>query len=197
VTPRLVGDNSGKVDHQDMASGQGGTVDMPDQIPQGFFETPAGIPNPAIGGIDVAFTFWAVGQPAAVRAKLGLDLNISVIRFRASLPSYPGWTYEGYMTPVSGHEPPEAPTIDCWQLARYPIQGVLRHRRVCHEGSALSLEVRWHPETGETNAMVWPSTLPLKIADKYRATALRLLREVERRGRRSGPDGFKDTQEFG
>jgi hypothetical protein len=66
---------------------------------------------------------------------------------------------------------------------------------VYHEGSRFSLEIRWDPKKRGIIRTEYPCTLSRKDADKYRATALKLL-QVEQRGRRRGPDSFKDAQEF-
>jgi hypothetical protein len=71
-----------------------------------------------------------------------------------------------------------------------------RRRVVCTETPDMYLDVRWHPERGETNALVWPSHIPDKAEDRFKARARKLLQKVEARGRRPGPYGFKDAQEF-
>jgi hypothetical protein len=65
-----------------------------------------------------------------------------------------------------------------------------------HEESGFSLKILWHPKKGEIITTEHPRTLSFKAADKYRATALKLLQEVEKRGRPNGPAGFKDAQAF-
>src|SRR5262245_49987170 len=176
---------------------------MPGPIPQGFVETSKGVPNPAAGGSDAMLVFLTVDQQVAVRAELGIDLDIVVNRVRLSPPSYPGFTYECDMTLADAATPPEAPTLLWYWPSRPPLiqmgleynnqvarasspvyyvqmQMVLWRRRVYHEGNAFSVQVRWHPKTGEITTITYPSNMPLETADNHRATALKLRREVER-----------------
>jgi len=188
---------------------------------------------------------WAVGQPAAVRAELGLGLDITIFVVTLSPPAYPGYAYITEMSPATTPmvvpqrryrvmrkkmppradegtgcwPPPGAPTLlwywpshsplvqkdlkDGDQVARaesavsyFPMEMVLWRRRVYHGESTFSLEIRWHPKTGEIIRTEHPRTLPFKAADKYRATAFKLLQKVEGRGRRKGPAGFDDDQDF-
>jgi hypothetical protein len=116
-----------------------------------------------------------------------------------------GYTYElvGTDPPpeTSGTEPtfifpnmvmphmPHISSLDIFFLVAY-------RRRITHRETPVYLEARWHPGTGETNALVWPPPIPLKTAHTYGATALKLLQKVEGRGRRKGPAGFDDYQDF-
>jgi hypothetical protein len=109
-----------------------------------------------------------------------------------------GWqgvTFEVVGTCVEPTDLPEAPQFTDGFSEAHPFTIIAWRRRVYHEGSGFSLEICWHPKTGEITRTEHPRTLSLKDADKYRATAFKLL-QVEQRGRRRGPDGFKDAQEF-
>ena len=109
-----------------------------------------------------------------------------------------GWqgvTFEVVGTVVEPTDPPEAPRFTDRLSEAHPFTIIAWRRRVYHEGSGFSLEIRWDPKKREIIRTEHPCTLSLKDADKYRATALKLL-QVEQRGRRRGPDGFKDAQEF-
>jgi len=143
----------------------------------------------------------------ALRTALGMppDAVLAVLRFDEpedwqSLGYPVAWQDYGFElvgTPALPTSPPEAPRF-VWSDMRSPERHVIIawRRRLYVRGTPLYIETRWHPETGETNGMVWPSNMPLKTADKHRATALKVLREVEKRGRPPGPDGFTDAQEF-
>jgi hypothetical protein len=75
------------------------------------------------------------------------------------------------------------PNSPVWDV---PTQMIIWRRRAYHEGSAFSVQVRWHPKTGEITTIAFPSNMPLETSDNHRATALNLLREVERGGRPLG-----------
>jgi hypothetical protein len=107
-----------------------------------------------------------------------------------------GVTFEVVGTCIEPTDPPDAPRFTDGFSYAHSFTIIAWRRRVYHEESSFSLEIRWHPKTGEIIQTKHPRTLPLITADKHRAAALQLLQEVERRGRRSGPAGFKDAQEF-
>jgi hypothetical protein len=124
-------------------------------------------------------------------------------------------------TPPRMHEattPPEAPTMrlylplrspriqmapgDSHQVAhanspvydKVPTQMIIWRRRAYHEESAFSVQIRWHPKTGEITTVTYPSIMLLETADNHRATALKLLREVERGGRPFGTRYYSRDQ---
>jgi len=55
---------------------------------------------------------------------------------------------------------PSSPVYDL------PTQMIIWRRRVYHEESAFSLEIRWHPKKGEIITTEHPRTLPFKAADE-------------------------------
>jgi hypothetical protein len=64
------------------------------------------------------------------------------------------------------------------------------------EPPGVSVEVRWHPEQRETLGLVCPLHVKPEAISQFVALGRKRLQDVERRGRRRGPDGFKDAQEF-
>jgi hypothetical protein len=77
-----------------------------------------------------------------------------------------------------------------------PVSIVIRRRRVYCQGIAAYIEARGDPRMGETRIdIIGANYLPDK--DVLRALKGRhLLRKIERRGRRRGPAGFDDDQDF-
>src|SRR5262249_6369902 len=83
-----------------------------------------------------------------------------------------------------------------------PAPYIAWRRRVIHPPNPLYLEAHWCQAQGKTVLMP-QGELWLDASPRERAAALqelhqglRLLHGLETRGRRHGPTGFKDTQEF-
>jgi hypothetical protein len=78
-----------------------------------------------------------------------------------------------------------------------PLTVIAWRRRLYHEAHAgVCLEVRWHPATSETNALIWPSHVPHATAANHITPGLRLLRDVERRGQQWRPPSASEREAF-
>jgi hypothetical protein len=113
-----------------------------------------------------------------------------------------GFTYQAFCTYEAPETPPEAPRFFfvSQQSANFQSSGGLQliawRRRVYSEKSPLYVEARWHPRHGESIDLKGMRDDPgLKGVVEARR-AVKLLQAVEKRGRRSGPAGFRDLQEF-
>jgi hypothetical protein len=147
------------------------------------------------------------GFPDDARAELGIPLDSYLFKltldFKSVRDAPRDW--QGYTWELVGTIPLPESTFERNRFALPVFAGygapdsaivVWRRRVYWEEPPGVYVEVRWHPTMGETHAMVWPSHVPLNTVHEYMANGLKLLRELERRGRRPGPDGFDDAQEF-
>lgn len=108
-----------------------------------------------------------------------------------------GWCLEVIGTKAEDPVPPDAFQWTDMFSVEHPMIIIAWRRRVYWTGVAHGhLEVRWHPDTGVTNHMVWPSTIPDKVAKTFLAKARQLLGAIDGRGRQPGPEGFDDAQEL-
>jgi hypothetical protein len=156
-----------------------------------------GVVDPAIAS-EVDISFDPPDVPHPIRDELGIPLNRYLFFVVLTDPlSWDGYTYE-----LVGTDPlPETSgTMPTFRFPNMVMPGipflVAYRRRITHRETPVYLETRWHPETGETNALVWLPHIPLKTAHTYGAIARKLLQKVEGRGRRRGPAGFDDYQDF-
>jgi hypothetical protein len=151
--------------------------------------------DPAIArDLDISFDLPGTSHP--LREELGISRGRFLVFVRLTDPfGYLGYTFE-----IVGTDPP--PTLaDTAPTFRFPNLAMLElivayQRRVTHIETSIYLEKCWHPEQGETDHLSWPSVIPRKTINSYEATARKLLQKVEARGRRKGPTGFRDIQEF-
>jgi hypothetical protein len=114
-----------------------------------------------------------------------------------------GFTYQALCTYEAPEMPPDAPRLclfgprlqgDYYELL--PIQLIAWRRRVYSDKSPLYVEARWDPRHGESIDLKGMRDDPgLKGVVEARRAG-KLLQAVEKRGRRSGPAGFRDLQEF-
>ena len=111
-----------------------------------------------------------------------------------------GFTYQALCTYEAPETPPDAPRLclfgprlqgDYYELL--PIQLIAWRRRVYSDKSPLYVEARWDPRHGESIDLKGMRDDPgLKgVAEARRA--MKLLLEVEKRGRPSGPNGLGVT----
>jgi hypothetical protein len=167
-----------------------GPVPLPRPVPQGLSVQ-------ALGTFSMQLTNLELASPEthdAVVIELGIPRRALLYQGMLIEPlGRQGVTFEVVGTCIEPTDPPEAPRFTDGLSEAHSFTIIAWRRRVYHEESGFSLEIRWHPKTGEIIQTKHPRTLPLITADKHRAAALQLLQEVERRGRRSGPAGFKDT----
>lgn len=113
------------------------------------------------------------------------------------------FTYQAFCIYETPATPPDAPRLclfgpllkgDYYELL--PIQLIAWRRRVYSEKSPLYVEACWHPRRGESIDLKGMRDDPgLKGVVEARRAG-KLLQAVEKRGRRSGPAGFTDAQEF-
>jgi hypothetical protein len=169
---------------------------------------PVPLPRPVPPGISVqglgTFGFQLTNlelAPLETHDAVVIELGIprSALLYQGTLIEPLGWhgyTFEVVGTCIEPTDPPEAPRFTDGLSEAHSFTIIAWRRRVYHEESAFSLEIRWHPKTREISKTEHPRTLPRKTADKHRATALKLLQKVEGRGRRKGPAGFGDDQDF-
>jgi len=73
---------------------------------------------------------------------------------------------------------------------------VVWYRRVYLEEPGVSVAIRWYPHREEQMELTLPSRLPHKHGTRYLTAGLQLLRDLEGRGRPTGPAGFSDVHEF-
>jgi hypothetical protein len=71
---------------------------------------------------------------------------------------------------------------------------VWRRRAYLADVPGFAVELRWHPEAEEQRVCICPSTLPPQTALKHEVAGLRLLQDLERRGRPPG-SGYYPTRE--
>jgi hypothetical protein len=147
---------------------------------------------------EVDISFDPPDVPHPIRDELGIPLDRYL--FFVVLTDPLGW--DGYTYELVGTDPPPetSGTMPTFRFPNMVMPGipflVAYQRRITHRETPVYLEACWHPETGETNRLVWPPHIPLKTAHTYGATALKLLRKVGGRGRPPGPRGFRDEEEF-
>jgi hypothetical protein len=149
------------------------------------------------------------GDADAARAELDIPLSSFLFRLTldfSTVPSAPH-VWQGVVWELIGaYPPPETtfqryrmrlPVFADWPDDQHPHSVVVWRRRVYFTAARyLYFEWRWHPLTGETHALVTPPTVPPPEVAGYWQRGLTLMRRTERRGRRPGPDGFEDAQEF-
>jgi hypothetical protein len=78
---------------------------------------------------------------------------------------------------------------------QFNIPGIVQWQRRVYlaEPAGVSVAVRWHPHREEDTILVMPSTLDPTDAARYLRDGLRLLRDLDRRGRRRN-SGYYPTQ---
>jgi hypothetical protein len=166
---------------------------------------PIPLPRPVPPGISVqalgTFGFELINgelQDALVWAELGIPHNALVYRCMLRDPL----DCQGYSVEVVGPraeptDPPDAPRFVDMFSQENPLTVIAWRRRLYPEAHAgVYLEVRWHPATGETNALVWPSHVPHATAAKHITPGLRLLRDIERRGQPWRPPSASEREAF-
>jgi hypothetical protein len=121
---------------------------MSGPIPQGFFETPEDIPNPATGGSDTKVLIVAVGQQHALREELKVGPNLAIFVVTLSPPAYPGYTYIAEMSLAEATTPIVVPWL------KY---GVSRRSTTPHVHEARSC---WAPPEAPTVLWYWPYRTP-------------------------------------
>jgi hypothetical protein len=165
---------------------------------------PVPLPRPVPPGISVQAieTFGlellaTEHQDDPVRTELGIPLGAILYKLMLDAPfGWQGYTVEVVGTTAELTDPPEAPRFTDLLVAATPLTIIAWRRRVYCRGTPLYIEARWCPTRGETIALGGvEGDLGLKSVTKAKQ-GIKLLRELERRGRSSGPAGFRDLQEF-
>jgi hypothetical protein len=171
-----------------------GPLPLPDELPPG-------ISIQALGTFGLQRTnlrqIRAKRRDPIVR-ELGIPLNARYYRAILDPPTgWPGLRLEVIGPEAVGPVPPDAFEWTDMFDTNHPLTIITWLRRVsCTAIPPMYLEMRWHPDTGTMNHEAWPSTIPDKDRKAFMAKARQLLRVIDGRGRRPGPDGFKDDQEF-
>jgi hypothetical protein len=96
-------------------------------------------------------------------------------------------------------QPPYS-VFEPWPHRSAPPILIAWRRRVAYQKACAWLEARWHPDRGET-VTVHGEAYTLSLADAQNAfkglfRGQKLLHKMTQPGRRQGPDGFDDAQEF-
>jgi hypothetical protein len=138
-------------------------------------------------------------KPDPRRATFDIPLNEDLFWLHLGPPR--SWT--PYMFDVAGTFPAHEATRERFRLDFDKIRHayslpyiVVWYRRVYLDEPGVSVAIRWYPHREEQVELVLPSKLPHKHATRYFTAGLRLLRDLENRGRPPGPAGYEDAQEF-
>jgi hypothetical protein len=131
---------------------------------------PPGMSVQALGTFGVQLTNLELALPEthdAVVIELGIPRRALLYQAMLIEPlGRQGFTFEVVGTCIEPTDPPEAPRFEDGLSEAHRFTIIAWRRRVYHEGSGFSLEIRWHPKTGEITRTEHPRTLPLKTADK-------------------------------
>jgi len=126
-----------------------------------------------------------------IRADLSIPLDAHVVTLTVENPL--GW--EGYNFDLVGTYEGRNPHADhaplFWLYGSNPEEGVVRvaliawQRRVSCQDVPAYIDARWHPAVGETVTLCGLEKTPRLPDAKRVLQGLKLLREIERRGRRA------------
>jgi hypothetical protein len=139
------------------------------------------------------------GRPATIREELAIPLDTQILTLTLGPPL--SWMAHTFTlvgtgtTPATTHE-------RCWfsvpALAGYGAAYIyLWQRRVYYaEPPGMWLDIRWHPERGESVAMAWPRTLSADDHGKALRRGLRRLEAITWLGRPLGSGTYPNAAAF-
>jgi hypothetical protein len=139
------------------------------------------------------------GRPATIRAELGIPEDTQVFTLTLGPPlAWVAHTFTLVGTATTPATTAERGWFSVPALAGYGAASIwLWQRRVYYaEPPGMWLDIRWHPERGESLAMHWPRTLSEADQGRARRQGLARLDAVVQLGRPPGTGTYPDAAAF-
>ena len=171
----------------------------PVRPPHGLAPTTPDIPLPAMLLKQVVLQHTAPGVRDPLRDAFDIPLTEDLFWLHLGPPR--SWT--PYMFDVVGTATMHEATRERFRFDLEDVRWhyglpyiILWYRRVYLEEPGVSVAIRWYPHREATHELLMPSRLSRTQATRYLTEGLRWLHALESRGRRPGPRGFRDDQDF-